>query len=122
MEAYINRFEAVAKLNNWTDEDKLAQLLPRLRGPAGEFVYEELRPEVLSNYKRLVKKLQSRFGIIESSRTYQTKFRRRDQKNGEHAQEYAADLKRLYKQDIHKKGHFDKTGGFSVKIPARPNK
>lgn len=42
--------------------------------------------------------------------------------NGEHAQEYAADLKRLYKQDIHKKGHFDKTGGFSVKIPARPNK
>lgn len=96
MEAYINRFEAVAKLNNWTDEDKLAQLLPRLQGPAGEFVYEELRPEVLSNYKRLVKKLQSRFGIIKSSRTYQTKFRRRNQKNGEHAQEYAAELKRLY--------------------------
>lgn len=88
--AYINRFEAVAKLNNWTEEDKLAQLLPRLQGPAGEFVYEELRPEVLSNYKRLVKELQSRFGIIESSRTHQTKFRRRDQKNGEHAQEYAA--------------------------------
>lgn len=40
MEAYINRFEAVAKLNNWTDEGKLAQLLPRLQGPAGEFVYE----------------------------------------------------------------------------------
>lgn len=94
--AYINRFEAVAKLNNWTEEDKLAQLLPRLQGPAGEFVYEELRPEVLSNYKRLVKELQSRFGIIESSRTYQTKFRRRNQKNGEHAQEYAAELKRLY--------------------------
>lgn len=47
-------------------------------------------------YKRLVKELQSRVGIIESSRTYQTKFRRRDQKNGEHAQEYAAELKRLY--------------------------
>ena len=94
--AYINRFEAVAKYYDWTDEDKLGQLLPRLQGPAGEFAFEELRPEILSNYKRLVRELGSRFGIIETNRTYQTKFRRRDQKNGEHIQDYAAELKRLY--------------------------
>ena len=55
-----------------------------------------MRPEILSNYKRLVRELGSRFGIIETNRTYQTKFRKRDQKNGEHIQDYAAELKRLY--------------------------
>ena len=96
--AYINRFEAVAKYNDWTDEDKLGQLLHRLQGPAGEF------PFFLSNYKRLVKELGSRFGIIETNKTYQTKFRRRDQKNGEHIQIYAAEMKRLYSKALTQTG------------------
>lgn len=94
--AYFNRFEAVALHNNWTDKDKLGQLLPRLQGLAGEFVFEELKPEILSNYKQLTKGLGNRFGVIETNRTFQTKFRRRDQKNGELIQSYAAELKSLY--------------------------
>ena len=42
------------------------------------------------------KELGCKFGIIETNKTYQTKFRRRDQKNGEHIQDYATELKRLY--------------------------
>lgn len=94
--AYINRFEAVATHNGWTDKEKLGQLLPRLQGKAGEFTFEELSSETLSNYKKLTKEIENRFGVIESNRTYQTKFRRRDQKNGEHIQNYASELKRLY--------------------------
>jgi hypothetical protein len=94
----INRFEAVASHHNWTEEDKLGQLLPRLQGPAGEFAFEELRPSVLSNYGRLIRELGNRFGLIETNKTFQTKFRCRDQKNGEQAQNYAAELKSLYRK------------------------
>ena len=106
--AYINRFEAVARHHNWTEEDKLGQLLPRLQGPAGEFAFEELRPDVLSNYGRLIRELGNRFGLIETNRTYQTKFRRRDQKNGEHVQEYAAELKGLYSKAYPKRDNLTK--------------
>lgn len=74
----------------------MGQLLPRLQGLAGEFVFEELKPEILSNYKQLTKELGNRFGVIETNRIFQTKFRRRDQKNGEPVQSYAAELKSLY--------------------------
>lgn len=63
------RFEAVAHHNNWTDKDKLGQLLPRLprlQGLAGEFVFEELKPEILSNYRQLTEELGNRFGVIET--------------------------------------------------------
>lgn len=74
----------------------MGQLLPRLQGLAGEFVFEELKPEILSNYRQLTKELGNRFGVIETNRIFQTKFRRRDQKNGEPVQSYAAELKSLY--------------------------
>ena len=94
--SYINRFEAVANYNGWSERDKLGQLLPRLQGAAGEFVYEELKSDILSNYKLLVKEIGCRFGTIETNKTYQTKFRSRDQKNGEPVQSYAAESKSLY--------------------------
>ena len=103
--AYINRFEAVAQHNGWTDREKLGQLLPRLQGHAGEFVFEELGPTILSNYKKLLKELESRFGIIETNKTYQTKFRRRDQKNGESVQDYAVELKSLYNKAYPDRGN-----------------
>jgi hypothetical protein len=94
--AYINRFEAVAIHNMWTDKEKLGQLLPRLQETAGEFAFEELSPEILLSYRRLRRELANRFGVYESPTTFQTKFRRRDQKNGESAQAYGAALKSLY--------------------------
>ena len=94
--AYINRFEAVAIYNSWIDREKLGHLLPRLQGTAGEFAFEELSPEILTSYRRLKREPANRFGIYESRKTFQTKFRRRDQKNGESTQAYGAALKSLY--------------------------
>lgn len=96
--AYINRFEAVASYNGWGDSDKLGQLLPRLQGAAGEFAFEELNPEILSSYRKLRSELGHRFGVYESPKTFQTKFKRRDQRNGESAQAYGAALQSLYRK------------------------
>ncbi|CAC5423944.1 unnamed protein product [Mytilus coruscus] len=34
-EVWLNRFQAVARLNNWDDNEKLRELIPRLQGEAG---------------------------------------------------------------------------------------
>ena len=36
---WINRFEAFAERRNWTEETKLDNLLPKLQGKAGDFVF-----------------------------------------------------------------------------------
>ncbi|CAC5417240.1 unnamed protein product [Mytilus coruscus] len=38
---WFNRFEAVANLYNWSKKEKLVELLPRLQGIAGDFVYDQ---------------------------------------------------------------------------------
>ena len=103
--AYINRFEAVASYNGWGDSDKLGQLLPRLQGAAGEFAFEELNPEILSSYRKLRSELGHRFGVYESPKTFQTKFKRRDQRNGESAQAYGAALQSLYRKAYPNRDH-----------------
>ncbi|CAC5404230.1 unnamed protein product [Mytilus coruscus] len=35
-EVWLNRFQAVARLNDWDDNEKLCELIPRLQGEAGE--------------------------------------------------------------------------------------
>ncbi|KAH3876474.1 hypothetical protein DPMN_000318 [Dreissena polymorpha] len=44
----------------------------------------------------LVSEINNRFRVIETPRTVAVKFSKRDQKVGETAEEYAAELKRLY--------------------------
>ncbi|MEW8544187.1 MAG: zinc finger CCHC domain-containing protein, partial [Candidatus Thiodiazotropha sp.] len=93
---WINRFESVAKRRNWDNEAKLDNILPRLQGKAGDFVFNQLSQEVISCYPKLVKELNSRFHTIETEKTYAAKFSQRVQKHDETAEEYAAELKRLY--------------------------
>ena len=57
---WINWFEAIAYRPHWTSEDKLDQLLPKLQGTAGEFVFSQLKASVLSNYDQLIAELHSR--------------------------------------------------------------
>jgi hypothetical protein len=59
-------------------------------------VYEELEPETLRNYRKLKKELGYRFGLIETKKSYQTKFRCRNQNHSESVQSYASELKSLY--------------------------
>jgi len=93
---WISQFEAIANRNRWSADDRLDQLLPRLEGIAAQFVFTQLRPEMLSSYRDLVAEMNSRFRTVETDRSYAVKFSRRVQHQGESVEDYAADLKRLY--------------------------
>lgn len=55
------RFEEVAERGNWTDNDKLDELLPRMQGGAGEFVFEQLPKEIRSDYKKVIQEMDNRY-------------------------------------------------------------
>lgn len=93
---WFTRFEDIADRRGWSDDDRLDELLPRLQGSAGEFVYDQLTLRIRRSYPMLVRELETRFRRVESTKTYGTMFSRRNQKYGETVEEYAADLKRLY--------------------------
>ncbi|CAC5399366.1 unnamed protein product [Mytilus coruscus] len=95
-EVWINRFEAVANLQKWDDRTKLSELLTRLQGAAGDFVFDQLNSKTLKNYSKLSTKLKNRFGVFENKRTYKIQFNRRTQKSNEDTADYAAELKRIY--------------------------
>lgn len=93
---WYNRFTEVARLRHWNEEQRLIELLPRLQGPAGEFVYGQLNAGSRRSYPVLVEELQSRFRVVETTKTYRTLFSNREQNTGESHEGYAAELKRLY--------------------------
>ncbi len=91
-----NRFKDIAKRKGWSDQERLDELLPRLQGTAGEFVFAQLPSRTRNNYKKLVCELHTRFDKVETPKAYAIMFSRRDQKTGESPEEYAAELKKLY--------------------------
>lgn len=93
---WIARFEAVAYRYAWNENEKLNHLLPRLEGQAGQFVFVQLPSHIVNNYCELVREMNNRFNTVETSRAFAAKFSRRNQKQGETAEEYAAELKMLY--------------------------
>ena len=95
-EVWHNRFEDVANRRGWSEDDKLDELLPRLQGTAGEFVFSQLSVKIRSSYRRLVRELGNRFKHVEIAKTYQAQFSKRNQKVNESVEDYAVELKRLY--------------------------
>ena len=95
-QVWVSRFETLAMRYGWTEDEKLDQLLPRLDGLAGQFVFTQLPTSILANYRELLKELNCRFRKVETSRAYAVKFSNRNQRPGETAEDYAADLKFLY--------------------------
>ena len=93
---WITRFETIAKRYNWSVDDKLDNLLPRIEGQAAEFVFSQLPPHLLEDYRELVQEMHSRYAVVETARSFAVQFSRRSQRYGETIEEYAADLKRLY--------------------------
>ena len=85
--------EALYRFNS---SEKLDALLPRLRDIAADFVFDQLDPEVRSDYHALVYELRKRFQTFETPKMYQAQYDRRRQKLGENAHSFASDLKRLY--------------------------
>ena len=95
-DVWFNRFEAVADRLNWTKADKLDELLPRLQGAAGDFVFSQLSKSIRYSYSKLTKELATRFKQVELSKSYQAQFSKRLQKPAESVEDYAVELKRLY--------------------------
>ena len=93
---WFNRFEDIAYRQGWSNDEKLDELLPRLQGVAGDFVYGQLSQRTRSNYTELCVELRSRFRVIETTKTFGMQFSNRNQDNGETVEEYAAELKKLY--------------------------
>ena len=86
----------IAHRQRWTQDDKLDNLLPRLEGGASEFVFSQLPQHIVYDYGLLIGELDIRYRRIETPRTYAAQFSSRNQKKGETAEEYVAELKRLY--------------------------
>ena len=93
---WFNRFDDVACQRNWSEEKCLDVMLSRLKGPAGEYVYDQLSRRQRSSYKELVDCLKKRFRKVESRKMFADMFWKRDQKAGELEETYAAELKRLH--------------------------
>ena len=93
---WFNRFDDVAYQRNWSEERRLDVILPRLKGQAGEYVYDQLSCKQRSNYKELVDCLKKRFCKVESRKMFADMFWKRDQKGGELEETYAAEFKRLH--------------------------
>ena len=48
---WFNRFDDVACRRNWSEGKRLDVMLPRLKGPTGEYVYDQLSHRQRSSYK-----------------------------------------------------------------------
>lgn len=95
-EVWFNRFQDVANRQQWDNERRLDEMLPRLQGQAGEFVFGQLSDRVRGSFRELVGELRNRFRRVETSKSFSAKFSHREQRQSESVENYAADLKHLY--------------------------
>ena len=51
---WFARLEAIADDNEWSEQERLSVLLPKLQRAAGEYVFEMLSNKIRSDYKMLV--------------------------------------------------------------------
>ncbi len=93
-EVWITQFEEA--LYQWSDEEKLDELIPKLRDAAADFVFGQLTPDTRADYQELVTQLSLRFRTVETPKMFQAQLENRKQKVGESIHDYASELKRLY--------------------------
>ena len=67
-----------------------------MEGQAAQFLYGQLPRHILNTYEDIVKEMHNRFRVVETARSFAAKFSRRNQRVGETAEDYAADIKMLY--------------------------
>ena len=93
---WFNRFAEIAERQQWNDNKCLDEMLPKLQGDAGEFVFGHLPKRIRSDYQLLVSELENRFRKVETTKAFSAQFSHRNQRFEETPEEYAAELKRLY--------------------------
>ena len=91
---FFRQFETVARASNWSERDRLNNLLSSLSGKAAEFVFD-LEGYILNDYRELVHHLQSRYQVVVTPETNQRLFYSRSLHKDENPREYAASLRTL---------------------------
>ena len=76
---WINRFETVAEKKHWDEETRVDNLIPRLQGKAGDFVFTQLSRHTLRQCSEHIKELNSLFTVVETTETYAARFSQRNQ-------------------------------------------
>ena len=91
------QFELIASVFKWDDPAKLINLVARLRGQAFAF-YRSCNPEHRSSYAVLVEELSKRFTPVHIHAVQSTLFHERKQGAGECVDDFAQDLRRLFRR------------------------
>lgn len=90
----------MSQWNNWSKNEKAAQLARSLRGPA-QRILGDLTRDKLINYEALVAVLTQRFNPAEREMAYRCEFRNRKRQLRETAVDYGYALKRLVLDSTH---------------------
>ena len=94
---WIERFEELAQLYAWGDAVKLSQLKLRMEGPARAFC-RDCRGADRRDYASLRTALTKRFTPVRLGAARSGVFQQRRQKPGESVDQYAQELRRLFKR------------------------
>ena len=97
VEDWVKQFESVATLARWNDHFKLVHLIGRLKGPALSF-FQACSPEVQSDYNLLIEAIKKRFKPVHLSSVQSQLFHERRQKTNESVDEYAQELRKLFRR------------------------
>lgn len=133
---WFTRFKDIVSRQRLSEDACLDLLLPKLRGEAGTFVYDQLGTKTRGNYQLLTKELENRFRKVENPKTFGAVFSRRTQRTTESVEAYAAELKKLYdkahanrdiqtrEEDLLRRfldGLYDTKAGFHVEFVKTPS-
>ena len=100
---FVKQFDAVSRTCQWSNNEKLNNLLVSLTGEAADFAFG-LDDEILEDYNELFHQLDNRFRIVVTKETSQRLFYSRILQKHETPRQFAADLRtlilRAYKNGI----------------------
>ena len=94
IEAFLAKYEICAAHNQWTDSERLSQLICSLSGNAAQVLWDFSSSGVTS-WSALVERLRLRYGSSDQTALYRTQLRARRQKDGESLHALAQDVRRL---------------------------
>ena len=95
-ETWISRLEAVSDCHGWNENQKVGVILSALCDTAAKFVYKAINRYDRKDYAVLVSELASRFGSLETKRTFRVRWANISQQPGQTEQELAAEIRRIH--------------------------
>ena len=95
-ETWISRLEAVSDCHVWNENQNAGVILSALHDTAAKFVYKAINKHDRKYYAVLVSELGSRFGSMETKRTFRVRWANISQQPGQTEQELAAEIRRIH--------------------------